>query len=538
MKTGYLFIVLFFIANSILIAQSKVQMEIESQNIISSNKNLLPLYQYSSKWGIVSPFDQYQSILLGKIGYNLLERENIKLQLSFSGVAKNKIEDSYLHEAYLKGQILKVFDFSIGKNAFTPLSINDELTSGGFMMNSNARPVPKAMIGIFEYWPVSFIGNILEIKGGLTQGILNDDRTSMQKYNSADHVLLHEKWAYLRGGKLKFKPYMGLYHGALYGGERPNGSKIPIDFLATFLAKGSSKIGGGEATNAAGAHDGFWDFGVWGEMEWGNIQFYFQKPFADGSGLKIYRWINKDNKMGILASLDHFKAIKNVSVEIFKTDYQSGEGVPDPIYPAESANNWIIWLDQIEDYDQFMQEEFSVSSVGWNKESVMNYLEDQLNQGYKFGGRDDYNNNGSYYNGWTYFQQPMGFPLYHTYWQSKAYAPGWVMNNAVVFMNNRVKGFHLGLNGELSEQLTYLFKATYSNNMGTYNEKYKNRYSWEEDPDFFYTNGKKQVYTYLDLKYQHNKWNSISVTGSISYDFGELYDAMGASFGIVYKPVF
>ncbi len=530
-----IFGILFWIATS-LFSQQKLQLNVESKFAISGNDNLLPLYQYTNQWGIVAPFDNSQALLLAGAKYNLLETENIQLQIGVSGVLKDDFSNSFLHEAYVNGKAWGWINFFVGKRAFTPLSYNDELTVGGFFMNSNARPIPRATVGVFNYMPVGFLNDRIEIKGGISQGILNDDRTAQGKSNSADKPLLHEKWAYMRLGRAKLQPYAGLAHSAIFGGTRPDGTKILVDLWPTFTAKGSAKLGGGEATNAAGAHEGFWDFGVYANTQWANLQFYMQKPFADGSGMRINKGNNKDYKIGLLSDFKNGSLVKSLSFELFKTDYQSGQGIPDPLYPSNSSSEGIIWLNQIADYDAFMQENFNVTQTGWTKPTVLKYLQDNMDHGHEYGGRDDYNNNGSYYNGWTYHQQPMGMPLYHTYWQAKAYAPEWTPNNSVVFMNNRIKGFHVGLQGEFSKNLSYLFKATYTLNKGSYSEQYIDRYSWEEEPDFFYIGGKNQTYTYIALDYKNNKWKDLSFQASFSLDDGHLYKALGGMVGIKYTP--
>ena len=116
-------------------------------------------------------------------------------------------------------------------------------------------------------------------------------------------------------------------------------------------------------------------------------------------------------------------------------------------------------------------------------------------------------------------------------WQKK-YAPDWKANNHGFFVNNRVKGVHLGLEGQLFDQLGYRFKATYTNNLGSYNEEFVKRYSWEVDPDNLYKGGKQQWYTNLSLNYKDKNWNNLLFKTSASYDFGQLYNAFGIMFGI------
>ncbi len=524
-----------------LISQKKVRIEVQSQYLVSSKDNLQPHYQYSNKWGIASPFEQSQALLLAGFKYNLLDKDNIQLKVGASGVVKNRTEDSFLHEVYLNGKFFNTINFSIGKHAYSPVSYNDRITVGGFMRNANARPIPRVQIGIFDYKPVGFLNNVIEVKGGLSHGLLNDDRTASRRPNSANNVQVHEKWVYTKKTKGMIQPYAGLFHAALIGGERINGEKIKIDYWATFLGKGSEKVGGGEATNVAGGHDGFWDFGFYHKNSFGKFQFYLQKPFADGTGLRLWRFRNHDYKIGVLAELSKCKFITNVSVELFKTDYQAGSGLPDPIYPKDHPKGHpkgpeIIFIKDIDDYDAFMKENFNVKTIGYDRYDFAAYLEENFNNGRGYGERDDYNNNGTYYNAWTYHGQAMGLPLYHTYNQAKAYAPNWNANNRVVFMNNRVKGFHLGIDGNISDEYSYTIKTTISNNFGSYGEEYIRRYSWEKDPEFFYAGGKKQFYSYFGLMYQNKNWKNVSVQGSLSIDSGELYDALGCSLGLKYSP--
>lgn len=520
-----------------LFSQQEIKLKVESQYLFSSKDNLQPFYQYTNQWGVVSAFEQSQGLMIAGLQYQLVNKTKLQLNVGSSGVFRNNMEDSFLQEAYINGKLFNFMDISIGKHAWSPVSYNDQLTVGGFMRNANARPIPRAQIGIFDYWPVSFLNGVIEIKGGLSHGLLNDDRTSLGLSNEANDVQVHEKWVYIKGAKMKVQPYLGLFHGALMGGKRANGSEIGADYWATFFAKGSEEIGGGEATNAAGAHDGFWDVGLYFNNDVGDFHIYMQKPFADGSGMKIYNRTNHDYKIGLLAQLHHFKWIKNVSVELVKTNYQSGEGIPDPIYPEGTDKaGQIIFISDIDNYDAFMLTYFGEETEGYTADDVKAYLEINQNHGLKYGGRDDYNNNGVYYNAWTYQKQPMGLPLYHTYWQARAYAPDWNSNMQGVFVNNRIRAIHLGLEGEALDGLTWLFKASYTNNKGAYAEKYIKRYSWDEDEEFYYKGGKKQVYTNLNLSYKSKYWKQGVIRTSFSWDAGELYHAFGCMVGISVNP--
>ncbi|MCW3786750.1 hypothetical protein [Plebeiibacterium sediminum] len=510
-------------------AQQKININVESQFLTSSNKNIQPHYQYSNNWGIIDPFEQTQGLVLGSFKYNITTNKRIELLIGTSGVFKNKTEESFLQESYLNAKFFNLIDLSIGKQAWSPISTHEDLMVGTFMRNANVRPVPRAQIGIFDYKVVPFFNQLFAIKGGLSHGLLNDNRLDGGRSNAARNVQIHEKWVYLKWNKNKYQPYIGLFHAALLGGERANGEKIPVDYWATFFGQPSEKVGGGDATNVAGGHDGFWDFGFSYQNKLGKFQFYIQKPFADRTGLKLYRFRNHDYKIGMFADIFNLKFIKNVSVELFKTNFQAGGGLPDPIDPDGN----IIFIKGIKDYDAFMMNTYGIETHGWTDEEFEDYLMENWNRGNRYGERDDYNNNGMYYNGWTYFGQPMGMPLYHTYYLAKAYAQEWEPNNSVIFVNNRVKGFHIGIDGTIFDGFNYLFKSTYSKNYGSYGEEYIRRYSWEKDPEFYYRGGKSQWYSNLSLSYHNKNLENLNLKTSISYDSGDLYDAFGIMFGIV-----
>ncbi|MCG8311148.1 MAG: hypothetical protein MI975_27420 [Cytophagales bacterium] len=517
------------------IAQSKSEIHVEASAIHSSQDELMPLYQYSNIWGIISPFQE--SVLLFQLGgyHQLLDNEKIALKLGVSGIIKDNLDESLLHQAYIRGRVFNAIDFSIGKEAFSPISYNDTLTVGGFLNNSNARPIPKITIGIYEYLPLSFIKNWVEIRGGISHGWLNDDRTAEGKSNSARMPYLHEKWAYIRLGSSRFKPYAGLVHNSIYGGTRPNGKEIPIDYIATFFGMGSDKIGGGEATNAAGAHEGFWDIGLYASTSWSDLLIYLQRPFADGSGMKTWELRNKDFRLGCMLDLKGPRYLKSIALEFIRTEHQTGPGIPDPIYPeGHPKEGNLFFLDDIDDYDALMLEVFNETTSGWNKDDVMNYMVENQNHGFEYGGRDDYNNNGTYYNGWTYHKQSFGMPLYHSKHQTSIFAPSWATNNYVIFKNTRIKALHVGFQGEVIRGLEYLFKLTLTKNYGSYSEQYVRRYSWTEAQDYLYGSGKNQTYSHLLLTYQPAKLNKLKFKSSFSFDSGELYESFGVNIGLSY----
>ncbi len=489
-----------------------------------STDSLQPLWNYANQWGIFSPLTKGEGVLTGKVNYHFLDKKNISIKAGVSGVLKTDWGESFIQEAFLRMKFWW-FDLSMGMEAYSPVAYDDNLASGMFLISSNARPVPKVTVGIFDFLPLGFTKNWVEIRGGMTQGLLGDDRG----VKGTSDVLLHEKWAYVRLGNLRWQPYAGLVHSALFGGTKPNGDEIPIDFWATFIGGASERLG---ETNATGAHMGLWDFGLYFPAEKWQGHLYFQKPFADNSGMRLRRLRNKDYYLGVSVKSNRHNPISGISVEYFKSIWQGGPGTPDPYDPEE---NHIVFPDYIEDVDAYMMERFGMETEGWTGNDLHAFLKDEWNYGYDFGGRDDYMNNYEYYAGWTHHGLSMGIPFYHTAEQVRQYAPGWDFQDSRIFVNNRVNAFHIGVEGWICNQLSYRFKGTYTNNKGSYGEEYYGRYSWESIPDYFFSRSKSQFYTGAELNWKIKKDLPLTVSTVVGYDFGELYHSFGGRMGIVYR---
>jgi hypothetical protein len=315
----------FFLLPFVLSAQrNKALIEINS-SYTGSNGVLTPTWLWANSWGRVSEGMEFY----GAVSDTLLKFEKFHLKGGLAGVYQGSSNTSYLHEGYLAGRIYNI-DFVAGLQAYSPWIYNDNLTSGIYIGSSNARPIPRLSIGFNNYVYVPLTYKWLQVKGGISQGVLNDYQY-MERGHHGD--LLHEKFAYLRLSHFKIKPYAGLMHSVLYGGEN-----IETDFIATFFGEGSEKLGGGEATNAAGAHMGLYDFGIdWTIGNW-QTKLYLHKPFADGSGMMLNKGLNKDFIAGVLIEKGNTRGIVNgLSIEVMNTRIQSGEGFPDP-YDKDLVN--------------------------------------------------------------------------------------------------------------------------------------------------------------------------------------------------------
>ncbi|MGV8829082.1 MAG: capsule assembly Wzi family protein [Breznakibacter sp.] len=494
---------------------------------VAGNRSLQPLWNYANQWGIYSAFDKNESVLVMRAKYRIVNHHDFSLEAGVAGVAKGLFDDGFLHEGYLKGG-WKMLELQAGLMAYTPIEVNDRLTSGSFLMSSNARPIPRVGIGIFNYYALPFTGKRVAIRGGIYQGWPMDDANP----KSTRDVLLHEKFAYVRWNRSKLKPYAGLTHSAFYGGTLPDGKKIEIDFWATFRAAGSANVGGGEATNAAGAHLGLWDFGLDYDGADYFMKLYYQKPFADASGMRLVNGRNRDHVLGLYCDYRAKKLLSAWSLEWVKTDYQSGSGLADPLDPETGQG---LWPGTITDANcsEWMANRFpGVETNGWDVDDVYEFLKHEWNHGQPYGGRDTYMNNGMYWQGWTHKGLSTGTPLLHTAQMARAYAPDGVFVEKMNFVNNRVVALHVGGEGYFNDRLSYRLKYTCSWNKGSYVGTYVDHYSWQLTPDYFFDDTKVEHYTFYRMDYRVGVRRKLTFFGSVAYDFGELYRSLGGHLGV------
>jgi len=90
-----------------------------------------------------------------------------------------------------------------------------------------------------------------------------------------------------------------------------------------------------------------------------------------------------------------------------------------------------------------------------------------INEDNRRRGRDDYFNHGQYRDGWSYLGRTIGTPFIAPQTDLRSNLPLFTYVN-----NNRIRVVHLGLSGQLVDQLTFLLKTSYSRNAGTYQEPF------------------------------------------------------------------
>lgn len=519
-------------------------LSIQAQASVSAatNEDFNPLWLYSGEWGRYTQYSQAEGLVSFDAQLQLLSSRNVTIEAGIGAAANAKIKESYLHNAYLHAKIF-MLDFDLGMRPYSMLAQNDDVTSGRMLFSSNARPLPRIGLGIYDWWSIPLTHNWLQIKGAFFVGLLpNEDNPRFTQ-----DAVTHDKMAYARIGGWFLKPYIGLYHSVFMGGTHPTGGKMPVDFWASMLGKGSEKFRDldyfrGEATNAAGAHMGMWSLGTDLDLPVGNFTFYFDKIFSDNAGIRLTDNM-KDHAFGVVAQLRN-KWVNRFGIEVFDTDYEGGDGVNDPmgydkhgnrllIYPGDMpAGNIRGWL-----LEHFEEEDI----VAWEKKNYVTI--DRENYGLSFlrshwgcgdrGGRKTYLNNGLYFQGWSYNGLATGTPLYHSYQTVDKYRKGeGQMQNSGFFTNTRIRAITLAASGQIADKLSYRIKYTYSHNNGARQEKYIYG-TFDTIKDYYYEQSRHEQYFLLDLRYQLR--NHLGLRTTFAADGGELYNTFGMRAGVIYS---
>ncbi len=515
---------------------------------VSSNDELNPLWLYSNQWGIYTQYKQAELLAHAKAELRIANFKYFTLSAGLGGVGTTQWSRSMLHEAYLAGKLF-VFDYTIGAQAHSPLAQYDDYTSGNFLMSSNARPYPRIGVGIFDYLSVPYTRNWLQIKGGVYVGRLFNEYDASNEYrcNYTRDVTISEKFAFVRLGGWIAKPYLGIAHSVMMGGIMPDGTKIPTDFWASFCGKGSTSddFSGqfvGEQTNAAGAHQGLWDSGMDIELTNYDIHLSYKRPFSDAVGRKFFTRRSRDFYFGAVVALKNKSALKHLSFEWMRTDYQCGNGMPDPVGYDKNGNFIVIYPpydkhDKEWFYEHFTAEEIEewLNSSGltlWGKSNSSSLFYSQwCNHGLPFGGRVLYATNGYYQQGWTVNGMCMQSALFHSQETVEKYGSGYNWQRLYAYPNTRIIALTLAADGIVANKVEYLAKLTLSNNTGTRGERYVGgQYSWELLDNYYFDRAKFEMY--MMLKTQYVASEKLKFGSTIAVDLGELYKSVGLRFSV------
>ena len=433
-----------------------------------------PFWFRANQYGIVPQTSPVVSVFGRSVG----EFKTKKINWGYVAevvVNAGKINQVIVPEAYIKAQY-KVFEVYAGRRRETFGISDTTLGTGSYAWSGNALPLPKVQISIPDYFPIKFTKNWVSIKGTYSHGWFGSDVFVNNYY-------LHQKSFYGRIGKpnSKFKLYGGGNHQVQWGGTTNYDSKLVINntlpssfrdyvYIVTgalgyknnFGTLDTTKVPTFDTENRLGNHLGTIDIAVEYEIKRHRIMVYRQSIYEDGSlyygtnitdglhGLSIKRKYAEGQKGKVV--------VTGLNIEMLDTRSQGGP----------TAGDGGIW------------------------------------------GQDNYFNHGQFRDGWYYKGNIMGTPFLTNRNDTRAgYQEEPLYNGFHNINNNRVKVWHLGLEGFIGTSIHFMSKFSYSTNLGTYNRPY--------------TNTPRQISTFLQLDGKTKLFKGFDWTLAAAYDSGQLF---------------
>ena len=295
------------------------------------------------------------------------------------------------------------------------------ITGGDFLMSGNARNLPG--INLSSDWIYFEKGLWVGVRGNLSHYHLWDNRT-------VPGAMIHNKSVDIKlalGRKVDL--LAGFHHYAQWGGE---GQAVSFhDYVKIFFAKrGDASDSWSDQNNVFGNHLGR----EWARLVWRARPFtmtvQYDKPFEDNSGMVFQNF--PDGVWTLQFALNERKAfVTDITYEFINTTWQSGDRHDRPATEEEMAKQ-------------------DPTSAYYGKIVL--------------GGCDNYFGNSPDASGWTHYGRTIGLPLI---------LPAMPVDGVVPRISNtRIRGHHLAIGGMVARTVPYRFKATYTDNFGTYGKPY------------------------------------------------------------------
>lgn len=459
---------------------------VDASTFAAVGTNATPLWLRANQQGLISAQPLNAGLMMRAAAHHKMGKHHI-ISFRFSPViySGQKFFNTNTYAEYGFG----AFRVTAGAKHLNNDLENDSLASGGFGLSRNARPIPGVQLGIYKYAPIPFTAKWVSVRGWLKHGLLWDDRFTKKP-------MLHEKHLGLKIGPAKFHGTVNLYHYAIWNGVHPEKGQFPErweDYWRVFRGKNADhsywrswRIR--NEFNALGSHIGVGNVGLRALIGKHSFAASFEKIAEDKGGVLIPE-NNKDFKLTLSWKHERENVNLQALVEIMRTDWQSGPGIPDS-----------------------------------NDRHTTNY-------GYEYGGRDDYYNNGNYKSGWTYHGAILGNPLFLTDDDAREAMDIDINDYGRFIVNNRLRALHIGFSVRIPKRrVGFKVRSTLSRNYGTYTGLNGGRYEWGSmddnwsDDSYPFNNVLNQSCNSLEIQYGIKR---SQVRAMVGIDLGEMYNTAG-----------
>lgn len=337
----------------------------------------------------------------------------------------------WLQQLYAEVKYRSLF-LSAGLKERGSVFLNDALSSGDMTYSANARPIPAISAGFIDFQDIPLTQGWVQIRGELSYGISTDEDWRINHFHHGGSSITTGKiwysYKYLHFRTNPDKPFsflIGMQTTCQFGGIHriysSDGEEIVelrTDMTPSLGSFFKALIPmAGNTTYYEGNHLGTWD--VMGRYKFRNgheLRVYYQSPWEDGSGIgKLNGW---DGMYGIeFRNANPKSIVSGAVIEYIDLTNQSG-----PLHwdPADFQYGYLIPSEAT--------------------------------------GGDDYYNNVAY-NGYQLFGQAIGSPFVKS--------PIYNTSGSLRFFDNSIRGFHVGITGNVTSQIGYRLMASYRKSWGT-----------------------------------------------------------------------
>ncbi len=383
------------------------------------------------------------------------------------------------------GAKYRSIDLSIGMKDYQSRLLNNRLSSGDVTRSANARSLPEISVGITRFRKIPFTKGWLEAEGLLSYGKFTDNDWWRSHFNYYTYHISQNQWLvyrrlYLRSdASRRFSITLGLQAATQFGGrtehywnghittvqERPTRIK---DFVKVLIP-----VSRGNEDFLIGNTLGSIDIMARYRFKSGNeIKLYLQNPWEDGSGLGKLNGF--DGLWGVEFNFSRRGIISGCVFEYLDMTNQSG--------PIHWAPDYIPGTD----------------------------IKDEAT------GADNYYNN-YYYNSYANYGMLMGNPL--------VVSPIYNRDGFPAVLYNRMRAFHLGVEGQPLPRFNYRVLASFRKSWG-------NGYIPLLSPVH-------AVSAMVETTYQAKRINGLAVTVQLGIDHGKLpCNSFGGLIGVSYSGKF
>lgn len=296
---------------------------------VFSSGNTSPYFIRANQYGNISAEPMSGNISLGVI--KPATRPNRWFDYDFGLVLTGRVQGNpQLHTVFGTGYFrefyahvrLYIIDITAGIHPVHYGVGDEQLSSGSWIVSSNAHPIPRITVGIDNWTAFPGLFGYAEIKGGVSVGILSDHNP----------YVTHTKWHHLfaglqLGGKLPINVSYELHHAAQWGGYSAKYGDLENNFSSLYnvVLGRSGGTAANEFLNMQGNHIIGQTLCLTAKGKQWCVDAYWQSINDDGQLTFMGCTQNKkDGLWGIHAQQTAWPYISGLTYEFIHTTDQSG----------------------------------------------------------------------------------------------------------------------------------------------------------------------------------------------------------------------